>query len=76
MGHWRPASVLLDFQQFSFFSVNFRAAQSMTATWRGCLSRRILYSATAAAVVQSRLHDLCSVIYEFASFLCATKSFM
>jgi len=54
MGHL--GHVPLDFQQF-IFSVNLRAAQSLTATLCGCLSKHILYSATAAAVVQSRLHE-------------------
>ena len=33
--------VPLDFKQFNFFSVNFRAAQSLTSTLRGCLSKHI-----------------------------------
>ena len=65
----------LDFQQFKFFSVDFRAAQSLRATLCGCLSKQVLYSATAAAVVQSRLREPCSVYY-FASFDARRKSFM
>jgi len=49
----------LDFQQFNFFPVRpiLRAAQSLTASSCGCLSKHI---ATAAAVVQSLLHEPCS----------------
>jgi len=41
LGHMHPSP--LDFQQFNFFSVNFRAARSMTATLCGCLSKHIYY---------------------------------
>jgi len=44
-----PRHVPLDFQQFDF-SVNFRAAQSLTATLCGCFSK---HAATAAAMDQS-----------------------
>jgi len=44
----------------TIFLVNFRAAQNLSATLCGCLSKH-LYSATAAALVQSRLHEPCSV---------------
>ena len=53
-----------------FYLVNFRAAQSLTATLCCCFS--ILYSATAAAVVQSRLHEPYSVYY-FALFYVLQK---
>ena len=62
---WLPSSNNL------FFSVNFRAAQSLTATLCGCLSKH-LYSATAAAVVESRLYEPCSVYY-LASFYVRRK---
>jgi len=49
------------------FSVNFKPVQSLTATlWRFPL-QTYFYSATAAAIVQSQLHEACSVYY-FASF--------
>jgi len=59
---------LLDFQHL-FFSVYSTAVglQSLTATLCGYLSTHILYSAAAAALVQSRLREPCSVYY-FASF--------
>jgi len=41
-----------DFQQ-SIFPVNFGAVQSLTTTLCRCFSKRILYSATADAVVES-----------------------
>jgi len=54
------------FQQF-IFSVNFRAAQSLTATLCGCLFKRIcILRQQLQYIVQSRLHEPCSVYY-FAS---------
>jgi len=44
------------------FSVNFRAAQNLTATLCSCLSKH-MYCATPAAVVQSWLHDPCLFYY-------------
>jgi len=61
------AHALLNFQQFNFFSVNFRAAQSLTAAFVQLPLQAHLYSATAAAVVQSLLHEPCSV-YNSALF--------
>ena len=55
-------------------SVNFRTAQSLTATLCGCPSKHF-YSATAAAVVQSRLDEPCSVYY-FALFRVVSCSFV
>ena len=49
-----------------FFSVHFTAARIPTAIFYSCLSKH-LYSATAAAVVQSRQRDPCSLYY-FVSF--------
>jgi len=51
MEHWGTALALPTANNL-VFSVNFRAAQSLTATLCGCLSKRILYSATAASVSQ------------------------
>jgi len=63
----------LDFRQFTFL-VNFRAAHSLTAiTLCGSLFKHnYLCSATAAAVVQSRLREPCSVYY-FTSFYVRQK---
>jgi len=41
-----------------FFSVNFRAAQSLTATFVRSPLQICLYPASAPAVVQSQLHEL------------------
>ena len=71
MGHWGTCP--LEFQQFNIFSVNFRAAQSLTATLCGCRPlQTYLYFATAAAIVQSRLHEPCSLYY-FALFYVRQK---
>ena len=55
------------FPTIHFFSVNFRAAQSLTVTFDVVSLNIFLYSVTAAAVVQTRLHEPCSVYY-FVSF--------
>ena len=69
----RAARAPLDFQRFIFFQLILELhTQSLTATLCGCFSKH-LYSATAAAVVQSRLHEPCSVYYFFASFCVRRK---
>ena len=62
-----------------FFPVHFRAVQSLIATLClcGCRSKHscVPYSAIAAAVVQSQLHEPCSVYY-FALFYARQIIFM
>jgi len=66
MGHWGTCPLDLP-TIYYFFSVNFRTAQSVR------LNRQTyLYSATAAALVQSGLHEPCSV-YCLASFYVRQK---
>ena len=67
VGHWGTCP--LDFQQFNFF----RLTLELHEVWRRLCTVPLqthLYSATAAAVVQSRLREPCWVYY-----LCATKRF-
>jgi len=74
MGHWGTCLPSTS----NNFLVNFRAAQSLTATLCGCLSKHYLYSATAAAVglVQSRLHEPCSVFHFISRhFVCDKVSY-
>jgi len=61
----------------NFFSVNFRAAQS-DSYFMWLPLQTYLYSATAAAVVQSRLHERSCSLFTvlFHHILCATKSFV
>jgi len=67
-GHWDTCP--LDFQRFNFFQLTLELHE----VWHGLCAHFLrlplqtcLYSAIAAAVVQSRLHEPCSVYY-FTSF--------
>jgi len=61
----------LDFQQFNFFIQLYSCTKSDSDFVRLPL-QTYLYSATAAAVIQSRLHEPCSLYY-FASFYARQK---
>jgi len=66
MGLWGTCSV--DFKQFNFFQLTLELHSDFVRL----PLQTYLYSATAAAVVMSRLHEPCSVYY-FASFYVRQK---
>jgi len=70
MGNWGTCP--LDFQKFNYFIQLYRCTKSDSDFVRLSVLPKILYSAGAAAVIQSRLHEACSVYY-FASFYVRQK---